>query len=578
MRTPAALPHGRAATRHLLRCALPLALLVPCLAWGASPIDATWRTVANNGSLIPSATCAPYAAIPSPSCRVFNSFNQPSVNTSGLVVFRARSKGGGGLGEPQQGVYTRDMDGRNEPIVRIIDRDTAVPQPSNRNTDFQETPAFPRIDANWPTIVTRGIHPPVWQVTNDAGEVVEQVGTNGVYANPFGDLVTGESRLGSVAAFPFFQVPGEPGTAFDIVPGAPAITDHDIIVFKGNYTVGTTSKTGVYYRKLMNAPFPMASGPSLSPGSGTEPVVLIASSDSYIPGTTTHFGSTAPPSAAEGKVVFLGLDNEEQPTAGGIYLAPIGTPQPPLQALVKIGDPVPGEDPSVHFRQLGEGLSFDGRLVAFWGAWGTDTQSLTLHCPQDGNANLIAYCLQLYPDGHTVQVPVHQGMFVHDIVLDRTWAIAKSPDTFSTFLYWNFSGKAPGDSSEEDGELARWRSASFIAVSRLGNHGLAAKGLFHVAFKASTGTLENGAYVNPVDGIYLSSGPKFSLLRAAVTTGMPGTVLDPQAIDPATGEALPITTLGIERDSFRGDQLVINASMANEEAGWAGIYLTRMRF
>jgi hypothetical protein len=38
--------------------------------------------------------------------------------------------------------------------------------------------------------------------------------------------------------------------------------------------------------------------------------------------------------------------------------------------------------------------------------------------------------------------------------------------------------------------------------------------------------------------------------------------------------ALPIASLALERDAFRGDRLAITASMGVEEAGWAGIYLT----
>ncbi|MFK2905316.1 hypothetical protein ISP17_15240 [Dyella ginsengisoli] len=570
---------GASRAHPFVRCVLPLALLVPGLAWGATPtatVGARWQTVANNGRFMPSATCVPDGPAPTaPPCRLFNSFNQPSVNTRGLVVFRARSKGGGSQGEPLHGVYTRDM-AKGGPIVRILDRDTLVPQPNNRGTTFQETPSFPRIDMNSSTVATRGAHPPVWQVVNDAGEVVEQVGTNGVYANPFRDLVTAESRLGSVPVFSYFQVPERPGTAFDIVPGSPAITQHDIVVFKGNYTVGTTSKTGVYYRKLMNAPFPMSSGPSLYPASGTLPTVLIANTDSYIPGTSLHFGSTAPPSAAGNQAVFVGLDNEDHPTAGGIYLATLNRSQPPLKTLVRIGDHVPGEDASQHFTQIGEGLSFDGRFVAFWGAWGEGTQSLLLRCPQDGNADIVAYCNQQYPDGHAVQTPVHQGVFVRDLVRGRTWAIAKSPNNFTSFVYWNFSGHVPGSTTEEDGEPARWRSTAFVAVSRPANPLLASLGLFRAAFKASTGTLNNGAYLNAVDGIYLRNGPFASPLRTLAATGTDGTLLDPQAVDAETGGHLPITSLGIEREGLRGDELVINASMATDEAGWAGIYRTKL--
>lgn len=576
----------RSAEHRFAQRALSLALLTPLLAWGASlpyiPASVHWSTVVNNGDFIPSATCVPTGPAPTaPPCRLFNSFNQASVNTQGLVVFRARSKGGQGLGEPAQGVYTRNMSTLGTPIVKIIDRDTLVPQPNNRSTTFQETPSFPRIDQYTNTVVTRGSHPPVWQVLNDAGETVEQVGTNGVYANPFGMLVTGESRLGSVANFSFFQVPDHPGLPFDIVAGSPAVTDNSIIVFKGNYTDGLIGKTGVFYRSLMNAPFPMTGQPSLYPASGTQPVVLIANSDSYIPGTSTHFGSTAPPSAARMNAVFVGLDNEDSPTMGGIYLASLSRlpwqQQRPLTTLVRIGDNVPGEASTEHFKVLGEGLSFDGRFVAFWASWGDATQTLVLQCPQDGNTDLLAFCNSQYPNGYAVQVPVNQGVFVYDIIARRLWPVAKSPANFNDFLYWNFSGHVPGSSDGDDGEPARWRSAAFVAVSGLLD-GTLQDPNFNVAFKARTGAVVEGTYVNPVDGIYLDRGPTPTPIRTVIATGTPGTVVDPEAVDPDTHAPLPVTTIGIEREGFRGDRLVINASMASESAGWAGIYLTKVKW
>jgi len=60
-------------------------------------------------------------------------------------------------------------------------------------------------------------------------------------------------------------------------------------------------------------------------------------------------------------------------------------------------------------------------------------------------------------------------------------------------------------------------------------------------------------------------------------TGMDGTRLYPEAIDSETGAVLPVTEMGIERDGFRGNALVSNASMGSEETGWAGIYLTEVQ-
>ena len=123
----------------------------------------------------------------------------------------------------------------------------------------------------------------------------------------------------------------------------------------------------------------------------------------------------------------------------------------------------------------------------------------------------------------------------------------------------------PGAGSSDDaGEPARWRSASFVAVSGLVD-GRPTDATFHAAFKARRGQ---------VDGIYLVKGPGDPKIATVVEAGMDGTLLDPAALDPLTQAPLPVTEMGIERDGFRGRWLVINASMGTEEAGWAGIYLT----
>jgi hypothetical protein len=275
-------------------------------------------------------------------------------------------------------------------------------------------------------------------------------------------------------------------------------------------------------------------------------------------------------------MVFAGFDNEDNPTLGGIYLAPLTGTAPPLKTLVAIGSRVPGEKKDAQFNRLGEGVSFDGRFVAFWGAWGTQTKTLTLQCPTEGNRARIAFCNELYPEGFTTTVPVHQGIFVHDLKTRQTRAVAKTPGDFDDFVYWNFSGLVPGTGeSDEDGEPARWRSASFVAVSGLVD-GRLTDATFHAAFKARTGAVADGAYVDPVDGIYLRQGPGQSRILTVAETGMDGTILDPEAFDAETGAVLPVTEMGIERDGFRGSTLVINASMGSEETGWAGVYLTEV--
>lgn len=273
--------------------------------------------------------------------------------------------------------------------------------------------------------------------------------------------------------------------------------------------------------------------------------------------------------------MFAGFDNEWSPTQGGIYLAPLTGPTPPLVTLVRIGDGVPGEPVGVGFNKLGEGLSFDGRFVAFWGAWGSAVRTLILQCPEEGNKERIAFCNQVHPTGFQTTVPVSQGIFVHDLQTGQTSVVAKTPGDFTDFVYWNFSGRVPGSMGhpEDDGEPARWRSASFMSVSGLVDGGLADPA-FHAVFKARTGQEINGAYSNPIDGIYLRMGPETSAVAAVVETGMDATLFDPEAIDPLTQEPLSVTEMGIERESLRGQWLAISVRMgAHEESGWAGIYV-----
>jgi hypothetical protein len=515
-----------------------------------------WQVVVNNGVTVPGDT------------RKFNSYNQPSLNVDRLVVFRARSKGGT-TGEPAHGVFTRDM-ALGTALHTVFDRKTLVPDPNNLGTTIVEPPSFPRIDMWSNTVASRGNHPPVWNYMLPDGTEA-QAGTTGIYTTPFHGLIAGMNNLGAAPGFGFMGVPGRsPVTRFDVFPGAPAVTDGTTIVFKGNYSVpdpvdpqATIGKTGVYYRVLMDAPI----------GGGSS-AVLIAGNETVIPGTSTNFGSTAPPSAARGLAVFAGFDDEWNPTAGGIYLAPLTGSAPPLTPLVEIGDAVPGESAGAVFNRLGEGVSFDGRFLAFWGAWGTETSTAILQCRDEGNKDRVAYCKATYPAGYPATVPVHQGIFVHDIATGRTLAVAKAPNDFTDFVFWNFSGMVPGMQGHPDdtGEPARWRSASFAAVSGLVDDSLTDPS-FHTIFKARTGQIVGGVWSQPTDGVYLRAGTD-SPIATVVETGMDGTLIDPAAVDPDTQEHLPVTEMGIEREGFRGRWLAINVSMGSEEAGWAGIYLT----
>ncbi len=524
-----------------------------------------WSTVVNNTVQFPGDT------------RNFNSYNQPSVNDAGLVVFRARTQGGQPGGEPSSGILTRDMSSAGNPIVPIAVRGSAVPQPNNTAATYNEFPSVPRIDASSSMIATRGQSQPVLEYQNGVdpitgAPITTKGGTSGIYTNPNGPLMTGMSGLGNVTNTTYpanpdlshFQVPNTaPGTKFDQFPGAPSPTGGDTVVFKGNWTEGTAGRTGVYFRDVN------AKG-------GASPVQLIADSKTDIPGFAgTTFGSTAPPSAAGDRVVFLGLDNEAAPTKGGLYMAKIDNTKAPdkasvLDTIVSIGQAVVNKV-DAFFTRLGEALSFNGQQVAYWGAWGskdaggnlvTQTRAVTVNCDSIENKKTNAFCHAqdngttpgsgTADDGvYTFDVPVDQGFFITDVNSLETRLVAETGSEYLDFVYWNFSGKVPGAEDEEDGEPARWRSTSFIASDG-----------WNAAFK---GSQQDGD-----TGLYLSYGNELSTIAEL---GMDGSLLDPMAVDP-TGHGLPIASLGLERDGFRNGWLAINASMTDGENSMAGIYIT----
>jgi hypothetical protein len=294
--------------------------------------------------------------------------------------------------------------------------------------------------------------------------------------------------------------------------------------------------------------------------------------------------------------VFAGFDNEEAPSLGGIYMAPLQY-QPPLTALVEIGDQVPDQLDDDRFNTIGEGIAFDGRFVAFWGAWGDQTRTVKLYCKEEGNKNRIAYCNQaLYcaATGETLgdptsicdepgkscytmrDVPAEQGIFVHDTRTGRTSLVAKRGEQFDDFLFWNYSGRVPcashghsEEGGEDDGESVRWRSSAFVAISA------GVGSTFNTAFKARSGDLLDGVYADSVDGIYLRMGPGQAPVITVVDTTMNGQSLDPEAPPDST-----ITEVGLEREGLRGHWLAISASMdvesGEEEDGMAGVYVTQV--
>ena len=451
------------------------------------------------------------------------------------------------------------MSSAGNPLNTIANRSTVaplpvyVPQPgytyAGTGATFNEFPAIPRIDSGSNTIATRGQTPPLIEIT-DSNAVKTSVGTSAIYTNPGGTLISGVSNFGNQPGFDRYLVPGQTDVKFDQFPGAPTVTDGSKIAFKGNFAGGT----GVYWTDAADS---------------TSPIYRIA--DNTTAGTDFSGGSTAPPSASKGQVVFLGVDNEDNPTKGGIFRAALETNNnPTLTKVVSLGAVTPGfPDADNTFSRLGEALSFDGRYLAFWGGVGAATKSVILKCPDDGNQDVLNYCVN-GPDGiapgdpgdsgdsfdNTIeQVPLNQGIFVKDLMDNSLDLVASTwgGDGFTDFVYWGFTGRPPGvghgDDPEESLELARWRSTSFVA----GDNGM-------VAFKGSK---------EEIFGLYLAKALSDPLLTLA-EKGDDGSLIDPDA----TG--MPITALGIERDGFRNGWLAISASMANDEESMAGVYVTRV--
>ncbi len=235
-------------SKHILRATIALLCTSAAFAANAGDLTYQWFTVVNNGDLIPGTG------------KFFNSYNQPAVNTHGMVVFRARSRGG--EGQPEHGIYIRDMEYLT-PARTVFRRNGEVPQPNNSLqpdgglAKFNEFPSVPRIDAGSDTIATRAQSKPVWVYTLNGSET--NVGTAGIYTNPRGIPTTGASLLGIVPGFEYFRGPGRrTGHALRPVPGSPAITERATIVFKGNLrlrrrggpacSTATCSRTAAWHR------------------------------------------------------------------------------------------------------------------------------------------------------------------------------------------------------------------------------------------------------------------------------------------------------------------------------------------
>ena len=128
---------------------------------------------------------------------------------------------------------------------------------------------------------------------------------------------------------------------------------------------------------------------------------------------------------------------------------------------------------------------------------------------------------------------------------------------FDDFVYWNYSGAPPGaGESEGEAEPPRWRSSAFLAVSTAD-----AATVIRVAFLARSAELDpvTNVYLNPLDGIYLATGPGQGPIMTVIETGTDGTVLDSEAVwdddeNPATSFRVVVFPSTSDDEEFRADR------------------------
>ena len=573
-----------------------------------TPIE-TWTPVANRNDVVPGTE------------QQLRKFSEPSVNRGGAVAFRGTASR---EDYPVSGVYLRRMGATGQPIEAIFERGADVAWPNNVESPafsgtfagYRRFPWFPRIDADAVMVVSRGTSGPVWRFMLPNGEEMFQ-GTAGVFASSNGDRFTAANMLGDVRDpdtlepyFPEFAVPGEgDATAFDGFPGVPTIGGSRYVTFKGatrrhghhdfgkgegggnggGHGGGPRYDHGLYTRDLLT-PF--------------SPLLEIVREGDDMPGplvlrSQPRFEVIGSPSAFENRVVFLGVDDDDHPDNGGIYISRTDEPSDP-QPIVRIGDPVPGlvmdgvASDDLTFREFGEAISFNGRWVAFWGAWGHSDMHFELDCPEPWEVDdeeLSKYCHDQHHAHDHVEVRRSQGIFVHDLETDTTYLVALNGDMptgmkdkeLPSYVFWKFDGTVPvhggghgggngggnGDnllgSPDGDGvptdqsERAEWRPYVYLAVESLAGFG-GSEDEFRVAFKST---------LKDIDTLWIADGPFGGSPQPILSTGNLGSSLDEQC-----PEGARIVDIGLERDAMRDGWLAISARMWNDKTreGWSGVY------
>ena len=319
-------------------------------------------------------------------------------------MFRARSRGGEGggpgQGEPERGIYMRNL-AEQGPLYMVFRRSGTVPQPNNTTTGQRQGSA--RVVQRVPVGAAhrrrfrhdrdaRPVDAGVDLSCCDGRRQRPRTGTLGVYtSSSHGMPTTGASMLGDVygrrveSSRPSrtsrcrCTAPCRPVLASTSSRARPRSRSATTIVFKGNFAVGGRRQDGRLlprHRRQGRHRADRADRKFLHEDSG------IADR------SARTFGSTAPPSAGGKYAVFAGYDNE-QAADERRHLS-----RAPRQEADRARDR--GEDRRSGARRT-QGQKFErvrrgdvgvvqrAHTSLFWGGWGGE-RDVTLVCPDEGNA------------------------------------------------------------------------------------------------------------------------------------------------------------------------------------------------
>ena len=468
-----------------------------------------------------------------------------------MVVFRARSRGGAGTAGTS-GIYIRDMDEFGA-IRTVFTRGAAVPQPNNalyngQLARFNEFPSVPRIDAEL------GHDCNARPVAHRSGRSRSADGSRNAHGHR-GRLHQPEGRaddrcqhVGDVygdasgRSFEYFQVPIAERAAWDGLRPVPGFArrhraQHDRV--QGQFRRA--------WRRQDRCLLPRRRRPSAAWRRSKWSRVRTRRFPVAVPGTAARSRSARPRRRArrQDRGVCRVRRREAVPTAGGIYRAQLGKQADhAARKSSEIGDLVPGEV-NQRFKTFGEAISLssNGRSVLFWGTWGTETRKVTVDLPGRGQRRP-PHVLQA---GHG-QRPRGRGAREPGVLRPRHAARhdRASPGRVTASMAWKSRTSCTGTSRPRSGRgRRRGRRRRHRGTGSLAFDGVWCRVRQRRAHRGGVqgpDRRRQGRDLRPSPGRRARRNRQAARDRHAGVGGL----------DPETPSAAAITSVGIERDGFRG--------------------------